>query len=36
MSKLAADDKKKAAERKSQAMRMNYTKVQPTVVKHVL
>ena len=36
MSKLAQQDKKKAAERRNQAMRMNYTKVKPTVVKHVL
>ena len=34
MSKLAI--KEKAAERRNQAMRMNYTKVKPTVVKHVL
>ena len=36
MSSLAAADKKKAADRKAAAMRMNYTKVKPTVVKHVL
>ena len=36
MSKLAQQEKQKAAERRAQAMRMNYTKVKPTVVKHVL
>ena len=36
MSKLAQQEKQKAADRKQQAMRMNYTKVKPTVVKHVL
>ena len=36
MSKLAQQEKNKAAERRNQAMRMNYTKVKPTVVKHVL
>ena len=36
MSKLAVNEKSKAAERRNQAMRMNYTKVKPTVVKHVL
>ena len=36
MSSLAAAEKKKAADRKQAAMRMNYTKVKPTVVKHVL
>ena len=35
MSQLAID-KKRAQQRKAQAMKMNYTKVQPTVVKHVL
>ena len=36
MSELAEKDKKKAADRRQAAMRMNYTKVKPTVVKHVL
>ena len=36
MSKLAQNDTKKAVERRNQAMRMNYTKVKPTVVKHIL
>ena len=36
MSQVAINDKKKAADRKNAAMRMNYTKVKPTVVKHVL
>jgi len=36
MSKLAQNDSKKAVERRNQAMRMNYTKVKPTVVKHIL
>ena len=36
MSSVALLDKQKANERKAQAMRMNYTKVKPTVVKHVL
>ena len=36
MSQVAAIDKQKADERKAAAMRMNYTKVKPTVVKHVL
>ena len=36
MSKLVQNDTKKAVERRNQAMRMNYTKVKPTVVKHIL
>ena len=36
MSELAKQEKKKAADRRQAAMRMNYTKVKPTVVKHVL
>jgi hypothetical protein len=36
MSKLAATEEQKAADRKANAMKMNYTKVKPTVVKHVL
>lgn len=29
-------EEKRAAERKAKAMKMNYTKVKPTVVKHIL
>ena len=36
MSKVVKNDNKKAVERRNQAMKRNYTKVKPTVVKHVL
>ena len=36
MSSATKQADKRAADRKAQAMKMNYTKVKPTVVKHVL
>ena len=36
MSSVANQAEKRAADRKAQAMKMNYTKVKPTVVKHIL
>jgi len=36
MSSTKKTEEKRAADRRSAAMKMNYTKVKPTVVKHVL
>jgi hypothetical protein len=36
MSSVVNQAEKRAADRKAQAMKMNYTKVKPTVVKHIL
>lgn len=36
MSSVAKQAEKRAADRKAQAMKMSYTKVKPTVVKHIL